>query len=132
MILDTSYLIDLMNEVDVAVDLSKDLENERESLAVPTPVIYELFIGVGAGNLSDREVEKINHVLLPRRILPLDESSAARAGKVNGELRAQGQRIPPIDSIIAGLGLFHGEPIITGDPDHFERVPDLEVLSYEK
>jgi predicted nucleic acid-binding protein len=35
-----------------------------------------------------------------------------------------------MDLLIAGTALVEGAPLVTRNPSHFERVPDLRVLEY--
>ena len=35
-----------------------------------------------------------------------------------------------VDLLIATAALLDGAPLLTGNPKHFERVPELEVATY--
>lgn len=97
---------------------------------IPAMTLQELYIGVGASELSDHERRKIEVVIESRPILPTTEEIAKKAGKIDGQLRKRGRPINVGDATIGATGSVREEPVLTGDPNHFERIPDLEVDTY--
>lgn len=89
-----------------------------------------LFIGVGASDLPERERHKLEYVVESRPILPTTAEIARKAGRIDGTLRKQGSRIDVGDATIGATGVVRDEPVVTGNPDHFERIPGLEVEHY--
>jgi predicted nucleic acid-binding protein len=130
MILDTSFLIDVMNADDAALRKVDEIEGDGLEQHVPAMTLQELFIGVGASDLPERERHKIEYVVESRPILPTTEEIARKAGRVDGTLRRQGNRIDVGDATIGATGVVRDEPVVTGNPDHFERIPGLEVERY--
>lgn len=41
-----------------------------------------------------------------------------------------GRLISTMDLLIATAAVLDGAPIVTGNPKHFERIPDLDVVTY--
>lgn len=131
MILDTSFLIDIMNGLDEAAEKAIEVEAANVPQRVPLLVIYELFTGVGKGSLPEQEQRKIQRVLASRRVSDVDEAMVRRAGILDGELQGSGGRaIGAVDAIVAATGLRFEEPVVTGDPGDFNGIDGLEVETY--
>lgn len=130
MILDTSFLVDVMNSNQKALTMVDETEADNIPQIVPAMTLQELYIGVGASDLSERERRKIERVVEARPILPTSEQIARKAGRIDGELRKGGQRINIGDATIGATGVVRDEPVLTSDTEHFERIPGLDVMSY--
>ena len=61
-------------------------------------------------------------------ILPLDREAAEIAAEVRRKLERQGQSIGMGDSLIAGIALAAGLPLLTRNRKHFERIPRLSLV----
>jgi predicted nucleic acid-binding protein len=61
----------------------------------------------------------------------LTRDCAERAVEIDRELRSHGIRIPTADTLIAGVALARGLPLITRNRRHFARIPGLELVSLE-
>ena len=130
MILDTSFLIDVMDADDAALQKVDEIEADGVDQYVPAMTLQELFIGVGASDLPERERHKIEYVVESRPILPTTAEIARKAGRIDGTLRKQGDWIDVGDATVGATGVVRDEPVVTGNPDHFERIPGLEVKRY--
>jgi len=130
MILDTSFLIDVMNTDDAALRRVDEIEADGIEQNVPAMTLQELYIGVGASDLPERERRKIEYVVESRPIVPTTEEIARKAGRIDGRLRRQGERIDLGDATIGATGIVRDEPVVTGNPEHFQRIPGLDVESY--
>lgn len=130
MILDTSFLIDLMNSDAAALEAADEIDASSVTQHIPTQVIYELYVGVGYTDTPREEQRKIEAVLSTRAIVETTARIARKAGRIDGRLRSEGSRVDSGDLIIGAVGLVLDEPVITGNPDHFARIPDLAVETY--
>jgi len=130
MILDTSFLIDVMNTDDAALRRVDEIEADGIEQNVPAMTLQELYISVGASDLPERERRKIEYVVESRPIVPTTEEIARKAGRIDGRLRRQGERIDLGDATIGATGIVRDEPVVTGNPEHFQRIPGLDVESY--
>jgi tRNA(fMet)-specific endonuclease VapC len=61
-------------------------------------------------------------------VLPLDRDSAARAAQIRQELEGRGFSIGMADSLIAGIALAHGLPLLTRNRKHFEKIEGLSLI----
>lgn len=130
MILDSSFLIDLMNADEDAIAVATDLESTDEPQRVPAQVVYELYVGVGYTEQTHDEVGKIQSVLNSRPIVPLTDTIARHAGRLDGQLRREGNRVGQGDIKVAATALHHDEPVVTGNPKDFNRIPNVVVRGY--
>jgi tRNA(fMet)-specific endonuclease VapC len=60
-------------------------------------------------------------------VLPLDVSSARRAGDLRRKLEQAGITIGMADLLMAGIALEHGAILITRNRRHYQRVPGLRL-----
>ncbi len=130
MILDTSFLIDMMEEKADAVKRFDILLEKGAPLNITALSVFELFTGVALSMRPSEELEKIKRILKERESWPLDDSSAERAGTLKGRLAAEGFVLGSVDAMIAGIALQHNEPVLTRNARHFSRVPGLRVETY--
>ncbi|HEX6199487.1 MAG TPA: type II toxin-antitoxin system VapC family toxin [Thermoanaerobaculia bacterium] len=131
--LDTSFLVDLIREWARNADgpasafLEEHLDDElRTSLFVAC----ELLLGVERSDRSEQERRRVEKALA---VVPVVLPSAGLAplyGRVLAHLQRRGNAIATMDLLIAGTALVEGAPLVTRNPSHFERVPDLRVLEY--
>ncbi|SDY95021.1 hypothetical protein/tRNA(fMet)-specific endonuclease VapC [Halopenitus persicus] len=130
MILDSSFLIDLMNDDGAAVEAAHEIEASNMPQKVPAQVVYELYVGVGYTEDTFSEVENLRSVLDSRPIIDFTEDVAKHAGRIDGRLRREGSRIGQGDLKIAATAIRHDEPVITGNPNDFDRISEVEVREY--
>lgn len=130
MILDTSFFIDLMNGEEGAVARASAIEDMGTIQRVPANVVYELYVGVGYTEQPDLEVAKIRKVLDSRPIVGTDGRIAKLAGRLDGQLRREGNRVSPIDILTGAIARHFDEPVVTGNPSDFEPIPGVETNTY--
>lgn len=131
MILDTEFCISLRAEEDTALELAAELEASSVPTRVPTVVIEELYVSVGAGNDGNENARAYEALIANKPLVELDESISRRAGVLEGEHLASDSKpaLGPGDAIVAATGLAYNEPVVTNDTD-FESVDGLEVELY--
>lgn len=130
MILDTSFLIDVMNASPAALAKVDEIEEDGADQHVPAMTLQELYIGVGASEMPAEERRKVEYVVESRSIVPTTAAIARKAGRIDGNLRTDGTPIDIGDATIGAVGVVRDEPVVTGNPTHFDRIPGLEVETY--
>lgn len=130
MILDTDFVIDLMQSRPEAVAKMEQLYTRQEITFITTPTLFELWTGVAYGGQPEKEKQKIKLIVQNQRILDLTKETAEEAGIINGFLKKQGLLIDPEDCLIAGIALQHNECILTKNVKHFARIKGLKIESY--
>ncbi|MGQ0535406.1 MAG: PIN domain-containing protein, partial [Methanobacteriota archaeon] len=121
MIVDTSFLIDLLRGDTPALNLLERLEESSEALRVPAPCLFELWEGIERSRHPPREAERVNAILQGFPIVGLEARHATRAGKLSGAMIRKGLRPDPLDVLIAGVALEEGERVVTRDERDFAR-----------
>lgn len=130
MIMDTSFLIDLLKNNKNAVNKLKYLQIKNIPVAATTPSIVEIWTGLSHLNKKEAEKKKIIEVIESQIIYDLDRESAEKAGEINGNLIKKGQQIEIIDSMIAGIAYKNNETILTRNIKHFSKIKEINVESY--
>lgn len=129
MILDTAFLIDVLNANPAAEQRRNDLD-ERGDAAASAVSVFELAEGAHLSDRTEDELEAILEFLSRLRVVPIDRDVALLAGELSASLIRRGERIETEDVLIAATALTTEQPVLTRNVDHFERIPDLVVESY--
>ena len=129
MILDTTFVIDLLENDPGAVAKSKELQRGGEAVLATAISVFEIW--QGAEDIADAEKrERIEVLLSSIGLLPLDTDSAKEAGVIHSDGYRKGRPIDPEDSMIAGIARKHHQPVLTRNVKHFSQVKGLRVETY--
>jgi len=90
---------------------------------------YEVLRGLIAAQTSSQLTAFENFCRL-HRILPFDAEAARRSADIWADLRARGQPIGEVDTMIAGIALAQGLAVVSHNVNHFGRVTGLVVLDW--
>ena len=134
MIVDTSFVLDVVDGVESAVTKERELEAESVPLVIPSMTVLELYIGVGMVANTRRERQMVEAVLDSYPLVDMTPSIARRAGRLLGERLADadegdGPGIGKGDAAVAATALERDEPVLAGD-SHFGSVPGVAVETY--
>ncbi len=134
MIVDTSFVLDVIDGVDAAIEKERALESEGVPLVIPSITVLELYIGVGKVAQTQAERRKVEGVLDSYPVTDLTPSIARRAGRLLGERMAEGPDstgpgIGKGDAAIAATALERDEPVLAADR-HYEQIPSVTVETY--
>lgn len=130
MILDTSFLLDVMDREPGALARARKLSKDGTEAWMPTPALYELWRGVHLAARTAAEADRVVRLLRLFPIADFDAPAADHAGAVDAHLIRQGASIDPEDVMIAGIALARHMPVLTRNERHFTRIPGLEVITY--
>jgi len=129
MILDTSFLIDVLRG-DQAVEEAMQTVDARGTARISAVTVMELWEGIHLTDATADERASVEELLDDIPEVPFDRDCAKEAGRINATLETDGQPIEPPDVTIAATARVHDRPIVTANVDHFERIDDVEVLTY--
>jgi len=90
---------------------------------------YEVLRGLHAKSAS-RQIAAFLQQCRTSTIYPLTEEIVDRASEIYGLLHRRGRLISDVDFLIAATALVHDLVLVTGNEDHFERVPDLRFVNW--
>ena len=115
--LDTSFLVDLINERESALEKHKTIKGHEST---GTPCIYELtkFTQFDPSDL-----------FLGKEIYEFTLEDAKAAGNIYRRLCKEGDVLAEVDIVIAGMVDNRGLVLLTRDSD-FERMSEIEVETY--
>lgn len=129
MILDTTFLIDVMKREERVADLVADVDATGTS-AVTTTSVMELWEGIHRADSTERERERVGELLTDLREVPFDRECAMKAGEINARLVSADEPVDIEDVMIGATALVHDDPVVTRNRGHFERIDELEVVTY--
>ena len=128
-VLETSFVIDILQNVPAALKLLDKLQGTESAIYVTSPTVMELWEGALRSKLSDKEKERVDGLLASVAVLHFDVRAAKRAAELRFELSQKGTPVELRDVMIASVTLVNGEMIVTSDSD-YARIPGLKVLKY--
>ena len=129
MLLDTTFILDLLRNNPEAVQKASSLKNSTEPLLTTTVTVFEIW--QGSCDLKDsRKKQKIETLLSAIGLLPLDVEAAKKAGIIHNECYKNGTPIDPEESMIAGIAKTHNQSILTRNVKHFSKVDGLKIDTY--
>jgi len=128
-ILDTTFLHDLMYGEEDAVEIALELD-ERKNVVLSSMTVYKLYYGVGYTDKSRAEKKKIDSVIGSKRIIPADTRVMKKAGEIDGQLSRKGEKVGQADVVIGATGILYDRSVLTRNIKDFERIPEVEVETY--
>lgn len=126
MILDTAFVLDLLDGDEGAVRKAEELEEDGIVMRLPAMTVTELYIGVGTGVADESEQRQIRQVIEAMPFVPMDEELSEQAGRLLGK---SGVTVGKGDAAIAATAIREEEPVLTRNTDDFETL-GIEVESY--
>ena len=130
MIPDTTFLIDIMDSDEKAVQKLHELIRRGETQIVTSISLFELFSGLSRSKKPTEERRKVLEVLRDLLSVTFDPAAAEKAGEIDGQLIREGKMIGPNDSMIAGIALVKKEKILTRNIKDFSKIAGLDVETY--
>ncbi|WP_435194383.1 type II toxin-antitoxin system VapC family toxin [Natronomonas sp. EA1] len=130
MLLDTSFLIDLMRGDEGAVEKAREIESELIQQRLSSMTLFELYYGVARAVESDAEREKVETVLGSKPVHDADSAVMRKAGRIAGELANDGTPIGDGDVIIGTTARIIDEPVLTRNVDDFDRLDGVDIETY--
>lgn len=130
MLLDTSFLIDLMRGDEDAVAKARDLEENLVQQRLSSMTLFELYYGVARSTQPADERQTVEDVLASKPVHPADAAVMRKAGRLSGELMNDGNAVGDGDVILGATAAILDEPVLTRNVKDFERFDDIQVEQY--
>jgi predicted nucleic acid-binding protein len=129
MLLDSTFLHDLVREDDDATTRLEELIRNNTPVAVSTLTVFE--VGVGLQGAAKQYRKQFRATVDELEEFSLGPPGARRALSIQRELSGRGERIGAVDVLIAGTAAERDDPrVLTRNVDEFERVDAITVQSY--
>lgn len=129
MILDTSFVIDVLRGDPAVADWEAQLDSGRTAI-VTAVTVMELSEGIHLADASEPERDRVREFLEDVRHAPFDHTAALQAGELSASLQREGAMVEIEDVMIAAIALGRNETVLTGNPSHFTRIEGLTVERY--
>ena len=116
---------------DVVATLLEDYGNVELALSVMSA--GELVHGCWRADSAPRRArseEFVEAILAAIPVVPLTLAIARVYGELDARFTARGRRLPTSDLLIASTALYRDDELLTGNPRHFARIPELTVHRY--
>ena len=124
-IVDTNIVSDWVNGESKATELFE----KASFIGIPIIVFGELCHGVINSTLFAKNVKDIQTILDKYFIIPIDEATAAKYGKIRTQLQKKGKTIPENDTWIASTSIHFNIPLVSRDK-HFTYVDGLQLIKW--
>lgn len=105
------------------------LLQHRAELATTIVNAFELYYGAYRSRNVKENLSGVKGFLSSIQVLMVDEASAEKAGEVLAHLEREGKAIDPKDLFIGCTAVKNGYAVLTNNREHFERIPELLVLT---
>jgi tRNA(fMet)-specific endonuclease VapC len=133
MLLDTSFLVDLLregnkNEPGPATRRLEALEDAE--FLIPVFVLCELRTGAELSRSPRRELAQVNRLVEAHPVVYPDSSFPALFGEAAALLIRNGTPVPVMDLMIGVVAKRFGAAVLTRDVEHFQKIPGVTVLDY--
>jgi predicted nucleic acid-binding protein len=131
MIIDSTYLFDLMAEDPPAFEKGTKLVEEGEMQWLPTPVVAEAYYGVATAR-SDTTAQEVRNRILGYPRIDVDEEVARTAGELlaAADDHSGGEAgVGPNDAYIAAMADILDDAVLTTNVEDFEAL-DVPVETY--
>ena len=124
MILDSSYLFDLMGEDPDAFAKGVELVERGEMQWLPTPVVAETYYGVFTAR-SATDAQEVRNRLIGYPRIEVDETVAREAGRLLAEAddgAGGNAAVGPNDAYIAAMANVFEDTVLTANVEDFEAL----------
>lgn len=129
--LDTNALIAWQKQHKVFMGHYDTATRQGEDIAVPAIVRYEARREL-VNPLYQRRLARLDSLLILHPTLDLDAQTVDVAIQIYDLLRSDGNLIDDADLLIAATVLRHDAVLVTNNTSHFERVPNLKKVDWQK
>lgn len=132
-LLDTTFLSDLIRRRKEAVTVLEEMQARGERLATSTLNLAELYGGVFRLPQPGPHLESVERIAEALVLFDFDQRAAKAFGELDAYLASQGSPAPTKDLLIAAVALSHGEhEVLTRNQRDFARIPGIQVRRYEE
>ena len=129
---DTDILSNLLKRAPSTILITKLASVPAHLQATSSITLGEMVYG--AHRMVERTallLDQIQETLPPNlRVLPFDADAARRYGDLRAGLERRGTPLAEADLRIASIAMARGLTVVTGNVQHFQRVPELPVENW--
>jgi predicted nucleic acid-binding protein len=127
LLLDTNVVSFVLKGDSRAAAYARHLHGRR--LAISFMTVAELFQWAAMRKWGARRLDQLQTSLQQYAILPFDIELCRLWGEIRARCRAAGRPISPQDAWIAATAIRHDLPLVTHNPQDFEVLQELDVIT---
>jgi tRNA(fMet)-specific endonuclease VapC len=128
---DTDAVSNIFKKRPSAVLIRKLDELAPDEQFISSITVAEMVYGARKSNRPDFHLKNLERVLLTMAtVLDFDVRAAYIAGQIRADLEKQGMPLSWPDIQIGAIAVAHKLTLITGNDDHFARIPSLNVENW--
>lgn len=127
----------ILMDTDICVELlrgnRKVLAHRRQTagdVAITFMTVGELFYGAERSNRPEHNGNLVECFLISVHCIHSDRAIMTRFGTLKADLVARGLILPDADLLIAATALIYGKLLVTGNEEHFSRIPGLRLANW--
>lgn len=129
MLLETTFVNDLVREVAAAVEKRDKLIEAGTPISIAALTVYE--VGVGLRGEAAAKRERFDWFTGGIEVVPFGLEEARRAHTIQRRLQDEGEQIGKVDVMIAATAAGRAAPtVLTRNVSEFERVEGIDVETY--
>lgn len=122
-LVDTDRVVDYLKGRGEAVRLLRGLQPDGIGISI---VSYgEIYEGIYYGSEPRTQEQGFRRFLGGVEVIPLNRPAMRRFARLRGKLRNEGMLVPDPDLLIGATALEHHLTLVTGNYEHFRRIPSL-------
>lgn len=121
--IDSDVCIDFLRERNPGHDLFVRVIRKYEP-GIAAVTAFELYLG----HMKMKRKDRIDDFIYQFSILPFDLKAAEISANIESSLERKGKGIGFPDTLIAGICISNGVPLLTLNTKHFSRVTGLELI----
>jgi tRNA(fMet)-specific endonuclease VapC len=130
-LIDTDILSRFLRRDPKVVERFAAYTAEHGTIAFSIVTYYEIVSGLLHRD-AKRQLETYHGLCQASQILPLDRAAADHAARLYARTRKAGTPVDDMDILIAGIALAQGRIVVTGNLDHFGRLPDVVAEDWSR
>lgn len=122
-VLDTNTLIYFFKGMGAVAE--RLLAVSPSEVVVCAPVLFELEVGLAKSSEPDKRRGQLNVLLDAVQFRAFGANEAHASARIRAALEAVGHPIGPMDNLVAGSALAHGDILVTRNLKEFGRIEGL-------
>jgi predicted nucleic acid-binding protein len=130
MLLDSTFLVDLMRGDPGARALLEAIEAGSEAARIPSPALAKLWEGAARSRHPPREAERLRDLLLAMPQAPFAGEHAVACGRILAAAERAGAALDPFDAMVAAVASVDDETLVTRNARDFERIEGVRIRTY--
>lgn len=128
-LLDTNHATHLLGGTKTLRARLETTAASGQRLSISVTILGELFYAAYASQRREDNLHMLRAFVTDILIWPYDEPAAEEFGRIQGEQKAKGRPVPPLDAQIAATARLHNLILLTAD-HHFQYIDNLMVENW--